>query len=78
LATELKKGVIFLEVSGSLSPKYKGITKITARRFRTNYSNCIMFEDMSGIDFSFTIEKPFSTKNIIDFLTLKFKKVKIL
>lgn len=75
---DLKKGVVFLEVSESLEPKYKNIIKITAKRFCTNYSNSIIFEDLSGLIFSFTIQKPFSNKNIINFLTSKFKKVKAL
>jgi hypothetical protein len=74
--TNLSKGVIFLRVSESLDPKYENIKEITARRFRTSYSRCILFEDLSGLKFSYTIEKPFSVKNILEFLNSKFKKVK--
>lgn len=76
--TDLKKGVIFLEVSECLEPKYKNVNKITAKRFITSYSRSILFEDLSGLKFSYTIEKPFSVKNIINFLNSKFENVKII
>ena len=73
---DLKKGVVFLEVSESLDPKHNGIEKMTARRFNTSYSRSIIFEDLSGLKFSYTIEKPFSVKNIMTFLNSKFNNVK--
>jgi hypothetical protein len=74
----LSKGVVFLRVSEPLDPKNKNIKDITARRFKTSYSRCILFEDLSGLKFSHTIEKPFSVKNILEFLNSKFKEVKII
>ena len=74
----LSKGVVFLEVSNCLDPKHAGISKITARRFNTSYSRSILFEDLSGLKFSYTIEKPFSVKNIFAFLNSKFKTIKII
>jgi hypothetical protein len=76
--TDLKKGVIFLEVSECLEPKYKNINKITAKRFITRYSRSILFEDLSGLEFSYTIEGNFSTKNILNFLDSKFRNIKII
>jgi hypothetical protein len=73
----LSKGVVFLQVSEPLDPKNKNIKHITARRFKTSYSRCILFEDLSGLKFSYTIEKPFSAKNILEFLNSKFKEVAI-
>lgn len=75
---DLKKGIVFLEVSESLNHKYGDVNKITAKRFKTSYSRCILFEDYSGLKFSYTIKKPFSIKNIMEFLNSKFKEVKII
>ena len=75
---DLKKGIVFLEVSESLDLRHKAINKITAKRFKTSYSRCILFEDLSGLQFSYTIKKPFSIKNIMEFLNSKFKEVKII
>lgn len=74
----LSKGVVFLDVSNCLDPKHADIDKITARRFNTSYSRSIFFEDLSGLKFSYTIEKPFSVKNILEFLCSKFKIIKII
>ena len=74
----VNKGVVFFRVSKPLNPKHKNIKEITARRFRTSYSRCILFEDSSGLEFSYTIEKHYSLKNIIEFLNSKFKQVKII
>jgi len=74
----LKKGVVFLRVSGCFSPKHQSIKKITAKRFVTRYSRSILFEDLSGLEFSYTIEGNFSTKNILNFLDSKFRNVNII
>lgn len=76
--TGLKKGIIFLEVSEPLDFRYIAVNKITAKMFKTSYSRYILFEDLSGLQFSYTIEKPFSIKNIMKFLNSKFKEVKII
>ena len=74
---DLTKGIVFLEVSKSLDPKHQNVNKINARRFNSSYSKSIIFEDSSGLQFSYTIEKSFSIKNITDFLACKFRNVKI-
>lgn len=68
--------IYFVDVENTIDEKYDKVKRIVAKRFKTAYSTCIMFEDVeTGLLFSYTIKTNFSKKNIAAFLYTKFKTI---